>query len=540
MTHHRVIAGTGLWARFAVKLQTRMDESLRRCRGGSDIGQTMVVLVGVGSRLLLLSFLAGAIAFVASLYGYLANMSALSRVALRRWELATSGALWGALVWATVGALALCGVLTGLERLAGRLQRPRMRDEVSRASSPSLAQVRARVLAAVQQREPDVVLALDEMIRGALALRASDLHLTPTSRGLRVTYRRGGQLEELGVVDAGLGPRLSARVKVLSRLDTFVTHKPHDGKLRRMLDGSIVRARASTLPTELGERVVLRFVSETMAVPPLGELELPQVVTRELEQMLERPEGMLLVTGPVGSGKTTTLYSALQAIAQRRIETANIMTLEDPIELELGFAAQTQVSPRTGLTFAATLRSVLRQDPNVLMIGEIRDRETASIAVQAGLTGHLVLTTIHGRSAAGALTRLQDMGIEQYLLSSVVLGALSQRLVRLLCMDCRRASPPATELVAGWAGEGTDLPTATYYEPVGCPSCEGRGYVGRAPLAELLVVDDEIREALKREAPLNELERLSRRHGSRGLLESGLELAARGETSLSELARVCG
>jgi general secretion pathway protein E len=242
----------------------------------------------------------------------------------------------------------------------------------------------------------------------------------------------------------------------------------------------------------------------------------------------------------VGSGKTTTLYSSLEHVSRTRKGSASLVTLEDPIELELGFATQTQINPKTGMSFASTLRSVLRQDPNVLMVGEIRDRETAEIAIQSGLTGHLILTTVHGQSAAGAFARLLEMDVEPFILASAALGSMSQRLVRALCLACRVEAPVPQIVEDRFAKAGMRLPAGIYYEPKGCEHCQGQGFIGRTPIAELVVVDEPLRKAIHDKSTTSDLERIATERGMVTLLADGLACARRGETSLLEVLRVAG
>jgi general secretion pathway protein E len=286
--------------------------------------------------------------------------------------------------------------------------------------------------------------------------------------------------------------------------------------------------------------VVLRLVRGSRAIPDVESLAFSSEVHDGLVDLVSRPQGLLFVTGPVGSGKTTTLYAALKQISKARGRTTTMVTLEDPIELELPFATQTQMHPKAGMTFAGTLRSVLRQDPNVLMVGEIRDRETAEIAMQAGLTGHLILTTVHGQSAAGPFARLVEMGIEPFILASATVGCLSQRLVRTLCTACRREAKPDPIVVDRFAQAGVVLPQATYYEHVGCDFCEGQGFTGRLPIAELLILNEALRAAVNGRKPSSELHQLAVAEGMTPLLRDGLLRAQRGETSLMEVLRVAG
>jgi general secretion pathway protein E len=402
-----------------------------------------------------------------------------------------------------------------------------------------LGQVRARVQD-VTQYPPDVVQAWEELVRAAVQLEASDIHVSPTPETLKITYRVHGDLHDVISLSPDLLAPLVTRLKVLARLDTTQRTTPQDGRLAMSIDGASIEARVSTLPTESGERIVLRLVRGGRTVPELAELGFSDGVHKSLADLLARPQGLLFVTGPVGSGKTTTLYAGLKHISATRGKTTTCVTLEDPIELELPFATQTQINPKTGMTFASTLRSVLRQDPNVLMVGEIRDRETAEIAMQAGLTGHVILTTVHGQSAAGAFARLVEMGVEPFILTSSTLGCLSQRLVRTLCTACRRPGDVPASVLDRFAQAGVPVPDGTYYEPVGCQFCESQGFSGRVPIGELLVVGDAVRKAVNDRNPTSEIEKVALAEGMTPLLCHGLERAKRGETSLLEVLRVAG
>lgn len=404
----------------------------------------------------------------------------------------------------------------------------------------ALEQVQRRIASCTAGPEPDMIAAFDELLRGAVSVAASDIHISPAADALKMTYRVHGSLYEVAELPRELSAQMATRVKVLARLDTYVRGVPQDGRMVRDIDGESIEARVSSLPTELGERLVLRLVRGGRTVPDLGELGFPPAVSRDLLELLTRPQGLIFVTGSVGSGKTTTLYACLKHIAAARGRTTTLVTLEDPIELELPFATQTQMHLRAGMTFASVLRSVLRQDPNVLMIGEIRDRETAEIAMQAGLTGHLILTTVHGESAAGPFARLVDLDIEPFILASATLGSLSQRLVRTLCTACRRAAPAEPIHRDRFARHGFAVPDGDYYEAVGCAACEGQGFVGRAPIAELLVMNAPLRQALNERRPTRDLNELAVEHGMVPLLLSGLERARAGETSLTEVLRVAG
>jgi len=401
-------------------------------------------------------------------------------------------------------------------------------------------QVRERIVVCLSHTQPDIVSTVHELIRGAITLRASDIHFSPLPVGLQVTYRVHGTLHEVTTVKPELSPRIVNRIKVMSRLDLHVRSTPQDGRLVTTVGTSIVEARVSTLPTESGERVVLRLVRGGRSVPELESLGFSELVTKGMQQLLVRPQGLIFVTGPVGSGKTTTLYAALDHIARSRGTTTSLVTLEDPIELELPFATQTQMRAKAGMNFASALRSVLRQDPNVLMLGEIRDPETADIAMQAALTGHLILTTVHADGAAGPFARLIDMKIEPFLLASGTIGSLSQRLVRTLCPACRCVAEPESIHRERLARLGLALPEGKYFEPKGCELCEMQGFVGRAPIAELLVMTGPLRDVVHQSQPTDSIRRVAYEQGMVSLLGDGLRLALSGETSLTEVLRVAG
>ena len=456
---------------------------------------------------------------------------------------AFSYGLWGWAARAALIAVGLASVLSGADAIVNRKRflRPLQFDALSGVNvRERIREVRDRVASVLGRAKPDIVAAFDELARGAISVGASDLHMSPTPEGFRLTYRVHGTLHDVMTVALELAPRLTTRVKVLARLDTYVRGIPQDGRLVMTVDGKLVEARTSTLPTEAGERIVLRFVRGALEVPTLDALGFSDRVVSGMKELLARPQGILFLTAPVGSGKTTTLYAALQHISQSRGSTTSLVTLEDPIELELPFATQTQMHPKAGMTFASTLRSVLRQDPNVLMVGEIRDHETADIAMQAGLTGHLILTTVHGDSAAGPFARIIDMNVEPFIIASASIGCLSQRLVRTLCINCRREAAPEPVVVERFERHGVALPPGPYFEPVGCDYCEGLGFTGRRPIAELLVVDTALRAAIGKRSATNDLHDIAVSQGMTSLIRDGLAQAVLGETSLAEVLRVAG
>ncbi len=488
-----------------------------------------------------------AIALLAAITGVIAigasveSKDAYAEIVRQFWAVFAGGA-WGWLLRVTLAAAGIALILTLADFVLG-IEPKRVRADFEGLSAANvqeaIAEVRRR-LAATTHEAPDVVAAFNELVRGAVKVSASDIHVSPTPDALKLTYRVHGTLHEVALLDPAVQAPLVTRVKVLARLDTYVKNAPQDGRLVMELDEGSIEARVSTLPTEGGERVVLRLVRGSRAVPDLDSLGFSEEVAAGMVDLVSRPQGLLFVTGPVGSGKTTTLYASLKQISRSRGRTTTLVTLEDPIELELPFATQTQMHPKAGMTFAGTLRSVLRQDPNVLMVGEIRDQETAEIAMQAGLTGHLILTTVHGQSAAGVFARLIEMGIEPFILSSATLGCLSQRLVRTLCTACRREAAPDAMVRERFSSAGIVIPAGVYYEHVGCDFCEGQGFTGRLPIAELMLLNEPIRRAIHARQPTNELHQVAMSEGMTPLLRDGLSRAQRGETSLMEVLRVAG
>jgi general secretion pathway protein E len=492
-------------------------------------------------HLLVLSFLAALVGLIAVYLG--APEGGFTDTLSARIRRSHAGGPWLG-VAAAGGALAGLAVLTtsGLWVLEHWLPRKTPAFDALRTDNlqEALREVGQRVAACAGREPPDVVSAFDELMRGAVKVEASDLHLTPTPETFKATYRVHGTLYEVAHFAPELGPRLTTRIKVLARLDTQVRGTPQDGRLVLELDAARVDARVSTLPTEGGERVVLRLVRGGRTVPNVDDLGFSSQVARGLRAVTGRPQGLFFVTGPVGSGKTTTLYACLKHIAATRGRTTTLVTLEDPVELELPFATQTPINPRRGITFAKGLRSVLRQDPNVLMLGEIRDQETAEIAVQAGLTGHLILTTVHAESAAGPFARLADIHVEAFALASASVGALSQRLVRTLCTACRHETEPTPAEVERFARAGIVLPPGPYFSSDGCDYCEKQGFTGRTPIAELLIVDSVLERAITERRTTTEIHELAIAEGMTPLLRDGLDKACSGTTSIAEVLRVAG
>ncbi len=383
--------------------------------------------------------------------------------------------------------------------------------------------------------EAPVIRLVNLVISRVTDLRASDIHLEPFDDGLHVRYRIDGVIQEAEIVEARLAAAVVSRIKLLAQLNIAERRLPQDGRIKTRVKGRELDLRVSTVPTVHGESVVLRVLDRASIRFSLADLGFsPDTLTR-FETLLTRPHGILLVTGPTGSGKTTTLYGALSKLDASALK---ILTVEDPVEYQLDGINQIHVHPQIGLTFANALRSILRQDPDIIMIGEMRDGETAQIAVQSSLTGHLVLSTLHTNTAASAVVRMQDMGVERYLITSTLIGVLSQRLVRRLCEHCRRPAAIAPELIAS-SGLGRFLTAghAAYSAP-GCNQCRDTGYQGRTAIHELLVVDEAVRDAIMRGADATKLQDIARNSGFVTLYEDGLRKVATGATSLEEVLRV--
>ncbi len=375
-----------------------------------------------------------------------------------------------------------------------------------------------------------VVRLVTAVLAKASERRASDVHIEPYEDETVIRFRIDGVLVEHDRLPRGLHPAVVSRIKILSRLDIAQTRHPQDGRVALPMAGRELDLRVSVIPTPHGERVVLRILDRGAVRLGLPDLGLEGRLLDSWKQVIAHPHGIVLVTGPTGSGKTTTLYAAVEILRSGRV---NILTVEDPVEYQIEGIGQMQVNPRINLTFAAGLRSILRQDPDIIMVGEIRDDETALIAVQAALTGHLVLSTLHTNDAASAAPRLMDMNIEPYLLASTLRGVLGQRLVRRLCPDCRhrRAATPVEAMALG-------LPAgAEVFEPAGCPRCEGTGYRGRTGIFELLILDEKIRDLILARRPSSEILEAARRAGMRTLKEDGREKALSGLTSADEVIR---
>jgi type IV pilus assembly protein PilB len=380
-----------------------------------------------------------------------------------------------------------------------------------------------------------VVRIVNSILIEALRKHASDIHIEPMEKRIRLRYRVDGVLYENPSPPKSVQSAISSRIKIMSNLDIAERRIPQDGRFKIKALGKEVDLRVSYLPTVHGEKIVMRILDKTALAPNLEALGLEPKALDDLKFAIGKPHGMLLVTGPTGSGKTTTLYSALQELNQ---EDVNIITVEDPVEYQLAGINQVQTKPEVGLTFASGLRSILRQDPDIVMIGEIRDNETASIAVQAALTGHLVLSTLHTNDAAGAIARMAYMGIEPFLLSSSLVMTQAQRLFRKLCPFCKQAIDlPEKTLVFNHLNPDL-FRDVTFFSAKGCPKCSGLGYKGRGALMEILLLNDEIKARILETAEASALREVAVRGGMKTLRDTGLAKVREGLTSIDEILRV--
>ncbi|RMH14692.1 MAG: type II/IV secretion system protein [Planctomycetota bacterium] len=379
--------------------------------------------------------------------------------------------------------------------------------------------------------EPNVV-AVNQLIISALEAGASDLHLNPDEQELHVRMRIDGVLQSRDDMPLVAHSGIVQRLKVMAKLDLTQSRRPQDGKFRFTHGGQTVDIRLSLIPTVHGENIVCRLLRPTASISKLSELGMSATVLDRFEQLIRRPHGMLLVTGPTGSGKTTTLYTALNAI---NTPSRNIMTIEDPVEIRLPMLRQVQVNPEIGLTFAAALRSMLRQDPDVILVGEIRDEETGRIAVQASMTGHLMLSTLHTNDAVGVIARLRDFEIPVYAINSALLGALAQRLVRCVCTDCAEPYTPTEDQLRALAAEpGAGL----FRRGLGCTRCMNTGYRGRMGVHELMCMTSRLRVLIEENAPAVEIEKVAKEEGMVPLVTDGLHKAMMGLTTVEEVEKL--
>jgi general secretion pathway protein E len=412
----------------------------------------------------------------------------------------------------------------GIDRLYGGGTEVRTTDEPAVVDAADLVRLREAAT------DEPVVRLVNDLIAEAVAARASDIHLEPQDGGVRLRLRVDGLLSDRAALPAAKQAAIASRIKIMAGLDIIERRRPQDGRCRVSVQGRPIDVRVSCVPTVHGESVALRILDHAAAPLDLGKLGLSPAIRRHLDQSLTQTNGIILATGPTGSGKTTTLYAALQSLNQAH---RKLITIEDPVEYELAGIHQIQVRPQIGLGFAQLLRSILRHDPNIILVGEIRDRETAEIAVQAALTGHLVLTTLHTNDAPSALTRLADMGIEPFLITSTVRAVLAQRLVRTICPHCRAPDRDAETALEALRGG-----RANAWRGSGCDHCGGSGYVGRTAIAEFVPMADALRAAVLARADTAGLTAAAAQNGFRPMRGDGIDRVLAGDTTLAEVLRV--
>ncbi|RJO65677.1 MAG: type II secretion system protein GspE [Myxococcales bacterium] len=386
----------------------------------------------------------------------------------------------------------------------------------------------------VTDDDAPIIQFVNNVLFRAVKERASDIHIEPMEKDLVVRFRIDGVLYEIARPPKAAQASISSRVKIMGNLNIAEKRLPQDGRIRLKVAGKDIDIRLSTLPTSHGERIVMRLLDRSDVLLDLKQLGFLAHQYAIFEKLIHQTHGILLVTGPTGSGKTTTLYSALSKINRPDV---NIITIEDPVEYQLPGVGQIPVNAKIGMTFASGLRSILRQDPDIIMIGEIRDVETAEIAIQSSLTGHLVFSTVHTNDAPSTVTRLIDMGVEPYLVASSVIGILAQRLVRLVCQHCREPYEPNDEELGNIGLDRREV-TGPFYRAVGCPHCLNLGYSGRKGIYELLVVEEEMQTLIQRNAPLTEMRRAALTRGMHTLRMDGVEKIKQGWTTTEEVIRV--
>ena len=385
-----------------------------------------------------------------------------------------------------------------------------------------------------QASQAPIIRFVDLVLQEGVKAKASDIHFEPFEHEFRIRLRIDGSLYEMAPPPKNLASAVIARVKVLSSLNIAERRVPQDGRIKTTISGRQIDLRVSTLPTQFGESVVLRILDKTVVNLSLEALSMQDDIKEGIRSMVGRPNGIFIVTGPTGSGKTTTLYSALKEV---NTEDVKILTAEDPVEYEVEGIMQVPINHQVGLTFAAALRSFLRQDPDTIMVGEIRDIETAQIAVQASLTGHVVLSTLHTNDAPGAVTRLIDMGLEPFLISASLEGVLAQRLLRRVCKTCRTAYEPDKDVINMLDVDALEIANKKFYYGKGCPDCNRSGYKGRQGLFELMTINDQLRSLITQKAPTLVLKQKAIESGMRPLREDGLRCIFDGHTSIEEVLK---
>lgn len=381
-----------------------------------------------------------------------------------------------------------------------------------------------------------VVKLVNTIIQQAVNMRASDIHIEPRKGNINIRYRIDSDLMEAMVLNTNVLVPLVTRFKIMSELDIAEKRVPQDGRFSQNIGGKNVNFRISTMPSIYGEKIVIRILGDNQInIVRATELGMNQSNYEKFSRLISNPNGVVLVTGPTGSGKTTTLYSALNEIA---VPEVNAVTIEDPVEKYIPNVTQVQVNPKAGLTFAAGLRALMRQDPDIIMVGEVRDQETASIAARAAITGHLVLTTVHTNDAASAFMRFIDMGVEPYMVASSVIGVVSQRLVKLICEDCKEEYTPKEEELLQWDNSYRPLP-AHFYHGAGCPKCNHTGYKGRAAVHEIIMMNSEIRQLVMRNASAQEIKKAAEKTQQfTDLKQNLMDIVAEGRTTIRQMIKI--
>jgi type IV pilus assembly protein PilB len=405
---------------------------------------------------------------------------------------------------------------------------------ISNSSRQSNQEAIQEMQADLRQRKTPAVRMFSEIIQAAMSKHASDVHIEPRAAETAIRIRVDGVLRDLPVVARNIQTSLISRIKILADMDIAERRTPQDGRFMVSIGGRQIDLRVSTLPTQYGEKVVIRLLETSAPLTSFSELGVPADVAENLSELLSFPQGMILVTGPTGSGKSTTLYSALNKLRKPAV---NIVTVEDPVEYVLPGINQSHVNTKAGMTFASCLRSILRQDPNIIMVGEIRDRETAEIAMKASQTGHLVLSTLHTNDSVSSIVRLLDLGIPGFLISSSVTGILAQRLVRKLC-SCHAIQPASSEFQMRMVQAGIKKPPLTMAVAMGCDKCDQTGYKGRVGIYELLRLDDVTRSIVRNSGSMDEIREIARSNGMRTMQEDAIEKLRKGLTTPEEIFRV--
>lgn len=416
-------------------------------------------------------------------------------------------------------------VVKKIDEEESEIEQQKIRDEEEELTPEKMRQA---------AEQAPIIKLVNLIITEAVKEGASDIHINPEEKMVRIRYRVDGILREASTLPKNLQAAVISRIKIMSDMNIAIKRSPQDGRFRLKIENNQIDMRVSSFPSIHGENIVMRILDPASIMIGLQDIGFYPEDLEKIRSLITKPHGIILVTGPTGSGKTTTLYAALRAI--NSID-KNIITLEDPVEYQLEIIRQAQINPKAGLTFASGLRSILRQDPDVIMVGEIRDRETAEIAIQAAMTGHLVFSTLHTNDAPGALTRLTDMGIEPFLISSSVIGILAQRLVRKICPSCKESYKP-TEKVLRELGIEDISGKTVFYRGKGCKNCKNTGYKGRLGIFELLITDEKIRELVLEKASADVIKHAALEAGMKTLRQDGIRKALDGSTSIEEVMRV--